>query len=71
MPRHLVAVHIRHHHVQDQQIINSELGVIRAGLSIVHGLHLKTAAFQHGLDGIGQQLLVFDDQNFHLHFLLF
>lgn len=65
-PGNLVAVHFGHHHVQDQQIVNPQLGIFRAGLPVVGHLYLKALALQKRLDGIGQQLFVFDYQNFHV-----
>ena len=61
LPRHLVAVEPGHHHVQDQQIVDAKLRIVRAGLPVIDGFHLKALALQHGPKGIGQQLFIFND----------
>jgi hypothetical protein len=65
LPGHLEAVHFRHHYIQDQQIVDTQLCVFFSGFTIVDTLHLKPLPFQHSLDRIRQQLLVFDDQYLH------
>ena len=65
LPGHLEAVESGHHDVQDQQVIDAQLGVLRAALAAVDRLGLKALCLQQCFQGVGQQDLVLDDQDFH------
>ena len=48
-----------------QQVVDPQQGVLPARLPVVHRLRLEAPALQQGLEGIRQQDLVLDNQNFH------
>ena len=54
-----------HHHIQNQQIINTKLGIFLSGFTVIDALHLKAFPFQHFLNGLCQQLFIFNHQNLH------
>jgi len=56
---HLIAVQLGHHHVQNQQIVDAQQGVVRPSLSIMHRLHLKPLLLQQLLERRGQQFIIF------------
>ena len=62
---HLKAVQPRHHHVQDQQVIDSKLCIFRPRFPVVDRLHLEALLLQDCPDGLGQELFVLNDQNLH------
>ena len=66
LPRDLIAVHARHHHVENEQIIYARLGIFRPRLAVMHRLDGKSLPLQHGPERVRKQDLVFNDQNFHI-----
>ena len=67
---HRKAVQLGHHHIQNQQVIDPQLRILRAGLAVINALRLKALGGEQRLDRIRQQNLVLDNQNFHLYTLL-
>jgi len=65
LPCYLIAVHSRHHHVQNKQVINTEQGILFSVLAVVYRLRLKPLCFQQLFERIGQYFFVLDDQYFH------
>lgn len=64
-PGHLISVQFRHQYVQNQQIIDTQLGIFQPGLPIQGDICLKPFFPQQFPDGIRQKFLVFYDQNLH------
>jgi len=65
LPREVKSIELRHHHVQNQKIVDPELGVFLAGLAVVRGFYRETLLLKGCFEGICQQHLVFYNQDFH------
>ena len=65
LPREVKAIELRHHYVQDQKIVDPELGVFLAGLAVVRGFYREALLLKGCFEGICQQHLVFYNQDFH------
>ena len=65
LPREVKAIELRHHYVQNQKIVDPELGVFLAGLAVVRGFYREALLLKGCFEGICQQHLVFYNQDFH------
>ena len=69
-PGHLITVPLRHHHVQDQQVINSQRSIILTGFAVAGGIGFEAILLKQGFKRIGQQFFIFYNQDSHDAFYL-
>ena len=65
LPGQVKSIELRHHHVQNQKIVDPELGVFLAGFAVVRGFYREALLLERRFQRIGQKHLVFYNQDFH------
>ena len=58
-------VHLRQHHVEDDDVVDAAFRIIEPRLPVVHGVGVVTAFLEDAAKCLGKAYIIFDYENLH------